>query len=58
MSFEELDFNERTEDLGAQDVLGFEVEEEESDSARLISMHDFSEFGDDAIDGGVYNTFE
>lgn len=58
MSFEELDFNERTEDLGAQEVLGFEVEEEDNESARLISMHDFSEFGDEAIDGGTYSFFE
>lgn len=58
MSFDELDFNEKTEDFGSQDVLGFEVEEEDNDSARLIAMHDFSEFGDDAIDGGTYSTFE
>lgn len=58
MSFDELDFNEKIEDSGAQEVFSFDVEEEENDSARLISMHDFSEFGDDSIDGGSYSPLD
>lgn len=58
MPFDEIDFNEKNEGSDVQDVFGFDVEEEENESARLISMHDFSEFGDDSIDGGSYTPLE